>query len=123
MGAAVQAFAGARTVLVGRDRFAPVKTTNDLLVVRSDRYELGEGGRLVATTDTPILVDLDPAFFALLPDFDARFPAGPPSLVGCTQFTVRGDVSFDADVVARGDVEVSASDGPVRVPKGSVLRD
>jgi UTP--glucose-1-phosphate uridylyltransferase len=121
MGAAVQAFAGARTLLVGRDRFAPVKTTNDLLVVRSDRYNLSEGGRLASTTDTPILVDLDAEFFALLPDFDARFPAGPPSLAECTQFTVHGDVTFDADVVARGDVEVAAPDAPIRVARGTVL--
>lgn len=121
MGAAVQAFAGARTVLVGRERFAPVKTTNDLLVVRSDRYRLGDGARLLRTTDTPILVDLDPKFFALLPDFDAHFPAGPPSLVECTRLTVRGDVTFDADVVARGNVEMSAPDDPIRVPGGTVL--
>jgi UTP--glucose-1-phosphate uridylyltransferase len=67
------------------------------------------------------LVDLDAEFFALLPDFDARFPAGPPSLAECTQFTVHGDVTFDADVVARGDVEVAASDGPIRVARGTVL--
>lgn len=121
MGAAVQAFAGARTVLVSRERFAPVKTTNDLLVVRSDRYQLGDGARLVRTTDTPILVDLDPEFFAMLPDFDAHFPAGPPSLVECTRLTVRGDVTFDADVVVRGEVEVSAADAPIRLPSGTVL--
>jgi UTP--glucose-1-phosphate uridylyltransferase len=121
MGAAVQAFAGASTVLVGRDRFAPVKTTNDLLVVRSDRYELDEAARLIRATETPILVDLDPKYFALLPDFDARFPAGPPSLLECTRLAVRGDVTFDADVVVRGDIDVSAPDGPIRVPSGTVL--
>src|SRR3954447_7900737 len=42
MGAAVGVFEGARAVLVGRDRFAPVKTTDDLLVLRSDVYALDD---------------------------------------------------------------------------------
>ena len=41
MGAAIEVFEGARTIEVGRDRFVPVKTTNDLLVLRSDIYDLG----------------------------------------------------------------------------------
>src|SRR6185437_8797712 len=42
MGAAIDVFEGAAALLVGRPRFAPVKTTNDLLVLRSDAYELDE---------------------------------------------------------------------------------
>ena len=41
MGAAIEVFEGARTIEVGRDRFVPVKTTNDLLVLRSDVYDVG----------------------------------------------------------------------------------
>ena len=40
MGAAVEVFEGATAIGVGRDRFVPVKTTSDLLVLRSDAYEL-----------------------------------------------------------------------------------
>jgi UTP--glucose-1-phosphate uridylyltransferase len=40
MGAAVEVFEGATAIGVGRDRFLPVKTTNDLLVLRSDAYQL-----------------------------------------------------------------------------------
>ena len=32
MGAAIESFAGARAISVGRERFAPVKTTSDLLI-------------------------------------------------------------------------------------------
>ncbi len=42
MGAAIEVFEGAQTIEVGRDRFVPVKTTNDLLVLRSDVYDLGQ---------------------------------------------------------------------------------
>ena len=52
------------------------------------------------------VVDLDPAFYRQVPDLEARFPEGPPSLVGCRRFTVRGDVRFEAGVVATGDVRV-----------------
>ena len=40
MGSAIESFDGAQAVAVPRDRFAPVKTTNDLLVLWSDAYEL-----------------------------------------------------------------------------------
>ena len=43
MGAAIGAFDGARAIEVPRTRFAPVKTTDDLLVLRSDVYRLGDG--------------------------------------------------------------------------------
>ena len=112
MGAAVQAFDGAASVLVERDRFVPVKTTNDLLVLRSDQYQLSDGHRLVraagrrSSVDT--FVDLDPKYYALLHEFDERFPKGAPSLIECTRLRVRGDVSFGANVVLRGDVTIDA---------------
>ena len=42
MGAAIECFAGAEAICVPRDRFAPVKTTNDLLRLWSDAYEVSE---------------------------------------------------------------------------------
>ena len=45
MGAAIEVFEGATAIGVGRDRFLPVKTTNDLLVLRSDAYDLEADGR------------------------------------------------------------------------------
>ncbi len=65
MGAAIQVFEGSRAVLVDRERFVPVKTTNDLLVLRSDAYVLDERGELAAAArragaPDPV-VDLDPA--------------------------------------------------------------
>ena len=42
MGAAIEIFADSRTIEVGRERFVPIKATNDLLVLRSDVYDLGK---------------------------------------------------------------------------------
>jgi UTP--glucose-1-phosphate uridylyltransferase len=121
MGAAIGAFDGARAVCVPRTRFAPVKTTDDLLVLRSDVYRLDEDARVRRDGEEPF-VELDPDYFKTLADFDARFPAGPPSLAACERFVVRGDVTFGAGVVVRGAVEVEAPEGgALRVPDGAVL--
>ena len=78
MGAAIDVFDGAAAVRVPRERFAPVKTTNDLLVVRSDAYVLTDDARVVVAPERGgnlPLVELDGDHFKLLRDFDARFPA------------------------------------------------
>ena len=46
MGAAISSIPGARAIHVPRSRFAPVKTTDDLLVIRSDAYQLTSDGQM-----------------------------------------------------------------------------
>jgi UTP--glucose-1-phosphate uridylyltransferase len=121
MGAAISVFDGAQAVRVTRRRFAPVKTTNDLLVVRSDAYVLTPEYHVELAPergDRPPLVDLDSTYYKLLHDFEPRFPAGPPSLVRSESLTVRGDVTFGSGVVVRGSVEL---EGPRRIEDGAVL--
>jgi UTP--glucose-1-phosphate uridylyltransferase len=119
MGAAIGSIPGARAVYVPRSRFAPVKTTDDLLVVRSDAYELTSDGQMRPSFDgqEPV-VTLDKNYYKLLPDFEQRFPAGAPSLRHCHRFEVEGDVTFGADVVAVGEVRIT---GPRHVQDGEVL--
>jgi UTP--glucose-1-phosphate uridylyltransferase len=126
MGAAIDVFDGARAIRVPRARFAPVKTTNDLLALRSDAYVLHDDGRVTLADERAgqgaPLVDLDPDHFKLMRDFDARFAAGAPSLVACESLTVRGDVAFGADVVVRGSVTIEHDgDGRLRIEDGAVL--
>ncbi len=118
MGAAIDVFEGAAAIEVGRPRFAPVKTTNDLLVVRSDAYELTSEAEMRLVRDEPPLVDLDSDHYKLMRDFDAHFPAGPPSLKDCDRLEVEGDVVFGADVVVRGSVRL---EGDQRIENGTVL--
>jgi UTP--glucose-1-phosphate uridylyltransferase len=122
MGAAVGVFEGARALRVPRTRFAPVKTTSDLLVLRSDAYELTDDARLVLAggRDAAPLVTLDDACYKRLGDFDERFPAGPPSLVAAERLEVVGDVRFGAGVVVRGSLRV---EGPAVLDDGTVLED
>jgi UTP--glucose-1-phosphate uridylyltransferase len=125
MGAAIDALDGALAIRVPRTRFGPVKTTNDLLAVRSDAYVLDDESRLAldpVRDGVPPDVDLDKAHFKLVGALDAHFPDGPPSLVGCERFVVHGDVVFGADVVVRGDVTVrQEGDAPTHILAGTVL--
>jgi UTP--glucose-1-phosphate uridylyltransferase len=106
MGAAIGVFEGTRALCVPRSRFVPVKTTDDLLALRSDVYRLLGDGRIEGSE--PPYIALDPSYFKRIADFEQRFPHGPPSLRGCRRFVVRGDVGFGARIVARGRVEVCA---------------
>jgi UTP--glucose-1-phosphate uridylyltransferase len=121
MGAAIGVFEGAQPIAVPRRRFSPVKTTEDLLALRSDAYVVLDDARVELAPErdgTPPVVDLDDEHYKLLRDFDARFPEGAPSLVRCDRLAVEGDVTFGRDVVVRGTVAVS---GPRRIEDGAVL--
>jgi UTP--glucose-1-phosphate uridylyltransferase len=121
MGAAIGVFEGAAALRVPRSRFVPVKTTNDLLSLRSDAYVIGDGRAVHLAPErdgVPPFVDLDSDHYKLVADFDARFASGAPSLVGCEALRVVGDVTFGAGVVVRGDVTVEGVDA---VPDGAVL--
>lgn len=123
MGAAVGVFDGAEVVRVPRRRFTPVKTTSDLLIVRSDAYVLTDDAMIEPAPErggTAPLVSLD-SHYKLLQDFESRIPE-PPSLVECRRLTVRGDVAFGRGVVVRGDVEiVHEGEGQRRIEDGTVL--
>ena len=90
MGAAVEAFEGATAIEVPRSRFLPVKTTNDLLLVRSDVYEVDDDGLLQMVPDQACTVSLDPRFYKKIQDFEARFPDGVPSIRDAQSLTVDG---------------------------------
>jgi UTP--glucose-1-phosphate uridylyltransferase len=121
MGSAIGVFEGAQALRVDRRRLAPVKTTSDLLVLRSDAYVLTDEFHVDLTPERggrAPLVSLDDDYFKLVGDFDERFPAGPPSLVDAERLDVRGDVRFGRDVVVRGEVVV---EGPTDIADGTTL--
>ena len=121
MGAAIEVFRDAQTIEVERNRFVPVKTTNDLLVLRSDVYDLGKDFVMDAATGTVPFVDLDSEHYQRVGDFDKRFPEGAPSLVKASSLKVAGDWTFGAGVKVVGDVELDKRDCAQRVAPGTVL--
>ncbi|HWU32193.1 MAG TPA: UTP--glucose-1-phosphate uridylyltransferase [Marmoricola sp.] len=112
MGAAIEIFEGAKTIEVGRDRFIPVKTTSDLLVLRSDVYDLRDDYTLVQQSKTLPYVDLSDEY-KLIKEFDHRFAAGVPSLIDAESLTVEGDWTFGGDVRVSGVVTLGTEGGHV----------
>ncbi|MBB1509719.1 UTP--glucose-1-phosphate uridylyltransferase [Tessaracoccus sp. MC1756] len=103
MGAAIEVFEGATAICVGRDRFLPVKTTNELLLLRSDVYNLTDEGKLIACTDASPEINLDSRYYKTVQKFAERIPSA-PSLRKARSFRVEGDYTFGAGVVVTGDV-------------------
>jgi UTP--glucose-1-phosphate uridylyltransferase len=122
MGAAIGSFPGATLLCVPRTRFVPVKTTNDLLVLRSDAYRLTDEMLVEPDTTSGTLpfVDLEKRFYGVIDQFESRFPDGPVSLREAERLVVHGDFTFGAGVVVRGAVELEAEE-PRRVDDGAVL--
>ena len=125
MGSAIECFEGAEAIVVPRERFAPVKTTNDLLSLWSDAYRLTEDARMVPVdpeANRVRVIELDPRFFGYVDDLRIRFPEGAPSLAKCRRFSVSGDHYFGANVSVEGSVQL-VNDGElaVEIPSGTVL--
>jgi UTP--glucose-1-phosphate uridylyltransferase len=125
MGAAIGVFEGAQVLRVGRDRFMPVKTCEDLLRLRSDVYTLDQDYQLRAGADSHMtLIRLDSRFYKRIDDFEARFPEGAPSLRACAQLIVQGDICFGARVVCQGTARIINPTGEQRqLPAGMVIAD
>ena len=105
MGAAIECFEGAAAIEVPRSRFAPVKTTADLLALRSDAYEVLPSGQVrlhPSRGGRPPVVTL-PETCKLV---DALETLGVPGLLGCESLTVEGPVRFAPGVVIEGRVTV-----------------
>ena len=121
MGSAIAVFSGAEALRVPRARFAPVKTTADLLAVRSDAYELTDDGRIVPAPlarQVPV-VSLDSKHYKLVDGLDSRFPGGPPSMFDCHRLEIVGDIRFDPGVTLQGTIRLeNKTDQQIQLPAG-----
>ncbi len=123
-GAAVSWFADAEAIEVPRTRFAPVKTTDDLLTLRSDAVLVTDDGHYIPADgrEIPPNVILDPRFCRTVQGLDQAFPHGPPSLKQCRRLELSGDVRFGANVTVKGEVKLEASPGEtLLIPDGALL--
>ena len=117
MGAAVRVFPGATAIEVDRERFLPVKTTDDLLLLRSDIYELTDDYRLHKVSEPPVVKLSKP--YKTITGFEQRFPYGPPRLRDAQSFTVDGDYTFEGDTTATGAAYLPPGTGII--PAGTVI--
>ncbi|MCL2467131.1 MAG: UTP--glucose-1-phosphate uridylyltransferase [Micrococcales bacterium] len=118
MGAAVEVFDGATAIVVDRSRFLPVKTTDELALLRSDAYEVTDDARLHLVADQAPVVELCDAY-RTIDAFEARFGQGVPSLRRATALRVLGDWTFGKDVTILGDVTLGPFGGAI--PGGTTL--
>lgn len=122
MGAAIECFEGATAIEVPRSRFAPVKTTADLLALRSDAYDVLENGRVrlaESRRGVPPLITLSNDYKLV----DSLETLGVPSLIDCVSLTVKGPVHFESGVVLRGNVSIENTGTTVRHVKAGIYRD
>ncbi len=121
MGAAIECFPDARAVDVPRSRFAPVKTTGDLLTLRSDAYDIRPDGTAALVPERngiPPRVELD-HHYKLVDQLEAALAAGIPSLKGCQTLWVKGEVLFHSSVIVQGEVTIeNPTHAPLPVPPG-----
>jgi UTP--glucose-1-phosphate uridylyltransferase len=110
MGSAIEVFEDAQAILVPRSRFLPVKTTNELLLLRSNLYEMGDDCGLELTTETTPRVDLEATYYAHLDQYESRIPKS-PSMRRATSLRVEGDWYFVPGSTVEGDVLLGKEGG------------
>ena len=109
IGSAISVFKGASAIEVKRDRFIPVKQTPDLLLLRSDIYELDDSGflKLNPKRKPPLpKITLNPEFYKTLKQFEERFGSGSVSLLNCDSLSLEKDVTLEKLGELVGNVKV-----------------
>lgn len=121
MGAAIECFPDSAAISVPRSRFAPVKTTGDLLALRSNAYEILPDGRAqlaAARGGVPPRIELD-GNYKLVDQLDVATPDGAPALVDCEELVVEGPIRFAPGVEIVGRVSLKNGSGEsVTLPAG-----
>jgi UDP-N-acetylglucosamine pyrophosphorylase len=127
IGTIINLIPGAGAVVVGKDRFAPVKKYDDLFLIWSDAYVLDADNNMkinpqLNNNSLPV-IRLDKDYFGDPKNFADRVDINnTPSLVNASSLTVKGDVFFGKNIQIVGDVIIENNTGkPLRVPDGTVL--
>mmetsp|Transcript_7527 Transcript_7527/g.16400 ORF Transcript_7527/g.16400 Transcript_7527/m.16400 type:complete len:509 (+) Transcript_7527:212-1738(+) len=126
-GAAISLFDDVCVVSVPRERFLPVKTTDDLFAVQSDLFTVKHGTLHLSEkrTITPRVptVKLGPCF-KTVDEYMQRLPFGVPDIIDLEHLTVSGSVSFRNRIQLKGTVIIVAEEGShIDICSGSSIRD
>lgn len=126
MGSAISFFHGAEALEVPRSRFLPVKSCEDLLVVRSDRIVLLHDDYTLTQCRScrypEISVRLDSRYYKYIERWNEAFPGKIPSLRDCSEFCVSGPFLFRDNITAVDRVAlVNRGTKRVEIPEGSEL--
>lgn len=122
MGAAIECFEGAAAIDVPRSRFAPVKTTGDLLALRSDAYDVLDNGQVLlaaARNGVPPVISLSDDYKLV----DQIETLGVPGLLECRSLKISGPLKFEDGVTIKGDVSFTNSGSDVALIKTGVYEN
>lgn len=122
LGAAIGAFENAIPVSVSRDRFIPVKTTADLLLLQSDFYTKHRNGQIVRSTSGPMPTLILSPHFSKINDFRNRV-VYPPSLRECHYLRLDGAITLLRQVKFEGKVEIHVHPDQQLILEKETLRD
>ena len=126
MGSAVSCFSNAKGLRVSRERFAPVKATSDLLLVRSDCYTFDDDFGLrprYGEAWVPPNISLDVQHYGALRAFERLVPH-PLALQDCRSLDVKGPVQFGSNIEVCGHVTIENRTGSLcEIPSGTRLCD
>lgn len=124
IGAGLESFDGAKGLVVGRDRFLPVKNTSDLMLLQSDLFVFKNGRMIHHPTlnqkKLPLVTWKAP--FTNLEEFQKRIPVI-PDMGELESLEMEGDVTFEGEVSLKGCVILIGNDKPIRIPSGTCLEN
>lgn len=126
MGAAIECFSKSGAVVVPRSRFAPVKTTNDLLALRSDCYQITSDYQIVLSPSRngqPPLIDLNSDDYKLVDQLEELVKDAVPSLIQCRKLSVSGPLHFEPNTSIVGEVTLRNSSAVRRSIPAREYRD
>ena len=124
IGSALDCFDGAVGLCVSRDRFMPVKKTEDLLLVQSNLFNL-EGGRLVRNQKRKV-AHLPEIIFGSPLDQVKRFQecfSVIPDLLELELLEVAGQVYFDGATSLKGKVRLRGINKTLNIEHGKLIAD
>ncbi|KAL6950845.1 UTP-glucose-1-phosphate uridylyltransferase [Hanseniaspora vineae] len=123
-GAAIRFFQNAHGVVVPRSRFLPVKTCSDLLLVKSDLFQLQHGElKLDPSRFGPNPLIKLGSHFKKINNFQERIPHI-PKIVELDHLTITGNVFLGKNVTLKGTVIIVCSEGEkIDIPNGSELEN
>lgn len=124
IGSALDCFAGAVGLCVSRDRFMPVKKTEDLFLVQSNIFNLDEG-RLVRNKERKISSLPVITFGDSLHQVEAFQKCFPriPDLLELEALDIAGQVHFEGTASLKGRVKLNGISKPIFIESGREIED
>lgn len=123
MGAAIECFHRATAIEVPRVRFAPVKTTGDLMLIRSNACVLTPDFRIELHADRhgqPPLLELDKAHYKMVDGLETLIGQAVPDLLECKRLKIHGKMTFAPGVKLSGQVSLESHSATAAVVPAGV---